>query len=118
MTEAERISTIAAAATVDYAPLGAFQRAKFARYAASVIYHFLRAYERCTRHTYAGDIRIDHLHDIMASISRSGSYERFETIGAALAYMRQQGRDAEQATFSGYARFVCDTIHRARQKKE
>lgn len=103
MTEAERIRTIAHAAADSYAALDSFQRAKRDRYAANIIYYFLRAYERFTRTTYAGEIRIADLKNLLEHISEDGTYSVFDDEGAPNAFMRRSDRsERQQTTFAEY----------------
>lgn len=109
MTEAERLQTIARAATASYSALDGFQRAKRERYAAQIIYHFLRSYERFTRAEYAGEIRVDDLQNLLAHISEDGTYSVFEDAGAANAYMRRLDRsERQQATFAEYCAWAIE----------
>lgn len=115
MTEAERLQTIAHAAADSYAALDSFQRAKRDRYAANIIYYFLRAYERFTRTTYAGDLRIDDLQNLLGHISEDGTYSVFEDAGAANAFMRRKDRSERQhATFTDYCTWAIQQSYNRR----
>ena len=104
---AESIRALAAAATnEDYKALNELQRRKKRQYAAQLVYHFLRAYERNNRQEYAGEINTADIRSALCVIARYGAFEDFATIGAPLAYFREQGRDKAQATFGDYCSFI------------
>ena len=103
----ESIYALAAAAIdEDYKALNELQRRKKRQYAAQLVYHFLRAYERKNRQEYAGEINAADMRAALLVIARYGAFEDFATIGAPLAYFREQGRDKAQATFKDYCSFI------------
>ena len=115
MTEQERIKYLAKAATAeDFRALNEFQRRNKERYAAQLVYNFLRAYEQCNRHSYTGEINILDLRSAILNISHYANYEDFGTMGAPLAFLREQGREKEQATFSAYSAFISKESYKRR----
>lgn len=112
MTEAEHLQAIAHAATNSYAALDRFQRAKRERYAAQIIYNFLRAFERFTHAEYAGDLRVDDLKNLLEHISEDGTAESFDDHGAPHAFFRGKDRSERRAaTFADYAAWAIQQSH-------